>query len=140
MNADETLDKGSNSKEQVIQFRDWLCEIRQSQYPNGRTALLLVDANNGESIAVATANLPGEMLRPGHVFIKDHSENRGMLAALEKAGIVKGTGETAQSGFAEVPIATLLIPEYGREEFKRIISEKTEAPAVTRGQERGIER
>jgi hypothetical protein len=32
-----------------MKFRDWLCEIQQATYSNGRTALLLVDAKTGES-------------------------------------------------------------------------------------------
>ncbi len=104
-----------------MRFRDWLCEIRVSTYSNGRTALLLEDAKTGDSIAVATANLPHEPLEPGQVFIKDHSENQGMLAALEKAGIVKATGETVQSGFVQVPKATL------SDEFQKLLESKAQA-------------
>ena len=63
---------------------------------------------------MATADLPEALLAPGEVFIKDHSENRGMLAALEQAGVVQATGAAVRSGFAEVPVAALL-PGHGRE-------------------------
>jgi len=117
-----------------MRFREWLCEIQQATYSNGRTALLLVDAKTGESIAVATANLPHESLEPGQVFIKDHSENHGMLEALEKAGIVKATGETVHSGFVQVPKATLL------SEFQKILDGKTKSPAAEKGNDKGMER
>jgi hypothetical protein len=121
-----------------MRFRDWLCEVRQSQYANGRTALLLVDAKTGDSIAVATVNLPDEHIARGEVFIKDHSENQGMLAALEKAGIVRATGETVPAGFVQVPKAMLLIPEMS--EFKKILDGKAETPAAEKIKDRGIER
>jgi hypothetical protein len=117
-----------------MRFRDWLCEIQQQTYSNGRTALLLVDAKTGESIAVATANLPHESLEPGQVFIKNHSENHGMLEALEKAGIVKATGETVQSGFVQVPKATLL------SDLQKTFDEKTEHSASEKGKIKGMER
>ena len=116
-----------------MRFREWLCEVRQATYSNGRTALLLLDAKSGESIAVATVNLPHESLEPGQVFIKDHSENRGMLEALEKAGIVKATGETVHSGFVQVPKATLL------SDFQKILDGNTEAPAIEKGKDQGRE-
>ena len=93
-----------------------------------------MDAKTDESIAVATVNLPHECLGPGQVFIKDHSENRGMLETLEKAGIVKATGETVQSGFVQVPKAILL------GEFRKSLEGITEclAAEMTKNQDREI--
>jgi hypothetical protein len=99
------------SKPIKVQFKQWDCEIRQSRYSNGRTALLLVDTKSRESVATATANLPNEPLGHGEVFIKDWSENAGMLQALEQAGIVRGTGEYVSSGFVMVPKAQVTHPE-----------------------------
>ncbi len=107
-----------------MKFREWVCEVRQATYSNGRTALLLEDAKTGESVAVATVNLPHENLEPGQVFIKDYSENHGMLEALEKAGIVKATGETVHSGFAPVPKAILLSAL--KKDAKKIEASRTE--------------
>jgi hypothetical protein len=94
----------------TVHFRGFTCETHWKTYPNGRPALYLVDANTRETVAIATADLPGAPLKPGEVFIKEHSENRGMLAALEKAGIVQATGETVRSGFVEVPVAKVMTP------------------------------
>ena len=98
----------------MVHFKGFLCEMQWKTYPNGRPALYLVDAQTRETVAVATADLPEALLAPGEVFIKDHSENRGMLAALQQAGVVKATGAAVRSGFAEIPVAALL-PGHGRE-------------------------
>jgi hypothetical protein len=106
-------DAAAPGKEQApspatVHFRGFTCETHWKTYPDGRPALYLVDANTRETVAIATADLPGVPLKPGEVFIKEHSENRGMLAALEQAGVVKATGETVRSGFAEVAVAKVL--------------------------------
>lgn len=92
----------------MVHFQGFLCEMQWKTYPNGRAALYLVDAQTRETVAVATADLPEVPLESGEVFIKDHSENRGMLAALEQAGVVKATGAAVRSGFAKIPVAALL--------------------------------
>jgi hypothetical protein len=99
----------------TVHFRDFTCELDWKTYPDGRPALYLVDVNTREIVAAATAYLPYVPLKPGEVFIKDHSENRGMLAALENAGIVQATGETVQSGFVEVPVAKIMSPIHRRD-------------------------
>ena len=114
----------------TVHFQGFDCVIEQTTYANGRTALILVNPQDREDlVAVATVNLPDVPLKPGEVFIKDYSENQGMLAALEKAGIVQATGQTVQSGFAEVSVAKLLPPGYQREERGPV-----QAPAGTREQ------
>ena len=94
----------------TVHFQGFECEVEWTTYADGRPALTLVDTKGREMVAVATVNLPDAPQRPGEVFIKDYSENHGILAALEKAGIVKATGETVQSGFATVPVAKVLQP------------------------------
>jgi hypothetical protein len=118
----------------TMRFREWQCDVQVARYPNGRTGLLLVDPKTGESVAVATVNLPDEDLEPGQVFIKDYSENSGMLEALEKAGIVKATGEVGHSGFVQLPKATLL------GDFQKLLDGKTKAPSVEKTKDKGIER
>ena len=80
------------------------------KYGNGRTAVVLEDEEG--LYAVATVNLPDEPLEDGYVFVKDYSENEGMLQALVDAGIVERTDkDTVQSGYVEVPVAKLTIKE-----------------------------
>ena len=72
----------------TVKFRDWNCFVEWKQYSNGRPALTLRQIETGEPIAVASINLPHEALEPDEIFIKDYSENEGMLDALVKAEII----------------------------------------------------
>lgn len=72
----------------VVTFKHYKCVIDFGQYPNGRTALELVDHKTGEPVAVATVNVPEQDVPEGHVLIKDYSENTGMFKQLHEQGIV----------------------------------------------------
>lgn len=102
-----------------VKFKEWLCTVEKTAYGNGRTALVLRDALDGEQVAVATVNLPGVPVGPGEVFIKDYSENEGMLAALERAGVVQPTGEHASSGSSGIVRARLMPPYRGPDPVER---------------------
>ena len=91
-----------------VRFRDWVCRVEKGRYSNGRIALSLVDDEG--PVATATVNLVDDLSGPNTVFIKDHSENAGLLAALEAAGVVKATGRTVRSGFVDVPVCELQPP------------------------------
>lgn len=95
----------------TIKFKQWMCKITKAQYANNRTALQLVDSKTGEPIATATVNIPDKHLEENEIFIKNYSENEGMLLALIKAGIVEVTGRSVQSGFVNIPIAKIIHPE-----------------------------
>jgi len=120
----------------TVRFREWECKVERLKYSNGRTALVLIDARNQEEVAVATINLPDQPLEPGQVFIKDYSENAGMLAALEQAGIVKATGETIQAGIAQIPKASLLSPEQERSGHQHKVDEVAKRPPPAKTNER----
>jgi hypothetical protein len=112
----------------LVRFKDWDCVVEKCHYGNGRPALVLNDARDGEQIAVGTVNLPDVPAGPNEVFIKDYSENEGMLAALEAAGVVKSTGASVRSGFVTVPRAELQPPYRERERmFADVVSEKSAA-------------
>lgn len=92
-----------------MKFKDWDCVVHFDHYTdNGRWAIYLTDAEDGEPITTATVNLPDEEIEPDQAFIKDYSENQGMLEALEKVGLVKRTGKMVRSGYVEIPIVTIL--------------------------------
>lgn len=93
-----------------VRFKQWDCLVRKRQYDNGRSALQLIDAEDGSPIATATVNLPDEPLGQNLVFIKDYSENEGMLDALVAAGVVQPTGQTVRSGYVEVMVCELQPP------------------------------
>ena len=74
----------------IITFQDWQCRVVRGRYPNGRPAIQLFDVETDVPIATATINLPEIPLddEENEVFIKDYSENEGMLQTLMAAGIV----------------------------------------------------
>ena len=108
-----------------VKFRHWLCDVAVGKYPNGRMALVLTDAANGEDVAVATVNVPDVSLGPREVLIKNYSENEGMLDALEKAGWVKPTGDYVASGFALIPKAVFLGRTREQEAFDELLRGKS---------------
>jgi len=83
--------------------------VVKKQYRNGRPALTLEDPETGEQWSTATVNLAEEDLPPGHAFMKGYSENEGLPASLDKAGVVELTGQKVKTGFVEVEIAKVLI-------------------------------
>jgi hypothetical protein len=89
-----------------FQGKDWpLYETNYRQEHGARRALVLWDKEENSIGLVATVNLPEEYLRKNQTFIKDYSENTGILKALEDAGVVKDTGQRVQSGFVEISVA-----------------------------------
>ncbi len=73
------------------------------RYKNMRKAIRLLDATDGSTVAMATVNLPDESLENDEVFIKDWSENEGVLLALIKAGLIENPHDLVATGhvFAE---------------------------------------
>lgn len=97
-------------KQKIIKFKDWDCVIVKHRYQdNNRIALQLIDAENGEPIAMATVNLPQiEDIEPNTVFIKDYSENDGMLKTLVDNKIVKYKGIKVNTGFVTIPVCEII--------------------------------
>ncbi|MDB5352009.1 MAG: hypothetical protein JWN86_3256 [Planctomycetota bacterium] len=87
-----------------VKFQNWDCDLIKHRYANGRTALELVDSQDGERVATATLNLPNEPPAPDEVVIKSYSENETMLETLVNAGIVEPTGRVCVSGFIQAPV------------------------------------
>lgn len=83
--------------------------IEKATYPNGSTALVM-KALDGEPIGYATAALDGALPGDGNVFIKDWSENTGVLAALQNAGLVGPVIRSVPHGFVEAHEVPLLSP------------------------------
>jgi hypothetical protein len=99
-----------------IQFEGAQYDLDFSRYAkNGRTALVLNDVGDGDTALVATVNVPQAHLKENQVLIKDYSENHGVLAALETAGVVRRTGESVRSGMVEIPVCDLLVTPPGQE-------------------------
>ena len=92
----------------LVKFSCWECTPIFGYYKNGRTAIWLKEANTGEPIAKVTVNIPEEFLEDDEVIIKTYAENKGMLAALQKAGIVGEPVRVAVATYEPVPICKLL--------------------------------
>jgi hypothetical protein len=123
-----------------VRFKDWDCIVQKCQYGNGRPALQLIDANDGDPIATATVNLPDVPAGPNEVFIKDYSENEGMLKALTDAGVIKPTGDSVRSGFVTVPRAELQPPFRELTHEERLNQRAAEAQARSQSPEKGRSR
>jgi len=100
----------SEEKQELVRFAGYDCVVRIDRYASGgNTALSLYDAKSGDPVATATINFPDIPLLRDQVFIKDYSENEGMLAALEEAGIVRKMGVYVPTGIGSLPVCQLLI-------------------------------
>jgi len=69
-----------------VNFAGFESTVEFATYSNGRTAIQLCDANDGQPIATATVNLPDEPMAEDEADIKNYSENSGILDALIDAG------------------------------------------------------
>jgi hypothetical protein len=112
------------AEKKVVTFNGLECRLEFHKYINGRTAIMLVDANNGEEVAMATVNVPEIPMDDNYVLIKDYSENAGMLQALQEAGIVKPTGCIFDVGCVGIPECELLVKPH--QEVSQDISTPTQ--------------
>lgn len=76
--------------------------IQFGQYSNGEPAIQIFSETEGP-IATATVNLESYGIHPapGHVLIKEYSENEGMVDALITAGIITERGQSYSFGFIQ---------------------------------------
>jgi hypothetical protein len=79
-----------------------------THYANGDKAII-VNGPSGEREYVATVSMP-QPPNKACVWIKDWSENTGVFAALEEAGIIRDTGRRQQAGFAVAKEAMIVLP------------------------------
>lgn len=101
----------SQKKTIEVRFRNWDCILIKSKYANGRIALALKDASTGEPVAKATVNLPDEPLEDEerYTFIKNYSENHGMIPALYQAGVIDGPIRDVSTGYSVVWVCKILV-------------------------------
>lgn len=80
------------------------------EYANkGRTAISFYE--DGMPFARLTVNLPDQHLNEGEVFVKDWSENQGLVEALVEAGYLIPTGrEVYVDGFVFPKVMTTAFP------------------------------
>lgn len=92
--------------------RGYQCRIVAANYVNehggkGRPALQLVDWEDGSPVATMTVNIPELPLGENEYFIKDWSENEGMLDAILSCGLASDTGRRERTGFVYAPVVTI---------------------------------
>ena len=96
----------------TVQFQRWNCAIKKEMYKNGVTALVLYDVNDGEEVLTATVNLPEYQLQEAKddlTFIKNWSENEGILECLVENGIVENLHMPVPTGFVMADLVKDLI-------------------------------
>ena len=59
------------------------------------------DFHSDEPLLIATTNVAGYVCDPGHVLIKNWSENEGIYEALLKAGVIGPVVRRVPTGFVE---------------------------------------
>jgi len=88
-----------------VKFKEWNCKAVGMYYAGGNKAIRLIDEDDHEPIVTATVNLVdfNEVMPENVVFIKDYSENEGIVEALAKADIIHpfSVGKT-KSGYVEI--------------------------------------
>ena len=107
-------------KNKKIKFKHWECALKLGSYSNNRTALCLVDADDGSVVAVATVNIVAvsddEFAKIADtiacekeqlLFIKDWSENEGMFNSLVDQGIVRDAEISIPTGFVHANVGIL---------------------------------
>jgi hypothetical protein len=75
---------------------------------NGRVAITVVDAEEGEDLLVATVNIPEASLEEGETIIKDYSENSGILKFLVQNGVVSEPIRNISTGFVQCQVVKIL--------------------------------
>lgn len=90
----------------TVKFRDYKGVVVKSRYMNNENlALILKDKMdmNGAPIATITVNTD-EILPQDQAYVKDYSENEGMIKALEEAGLIKEILGMKQLGWTSAPL------------------------------------
>lgn len=80
--------------------------LSRDKYGDGSLAVTLND-KRGEPVATVSAWLPVPPT-DGCIWVKDHSENAGVLDALVAEGLLETTGNTQVSGFVILQEARVL--------------------------------
>lgn len=90
-----------------MKFKYWDCDLVLENYAeNNNTAIRLIDKRDKSPVAMATVNLSVKLPKD-QAYIKDYSENEGMLVAFQKAGFVKDIIGYRDSGFVTIPLCKL---------------------------------
>ena len=98
-----------DKKQLHVKFMKTKCVLKFGKYAGGSTSIRLEDASSGEPFCTATVSLEHAHPGDGHVFIKDWSENEGVLNALMDAKVITGSLDRYPTGYAAADLCRLLV-------------------------------
>lgn len=90
------------------QYETYDVRLKFGRYHNRRTAIEIIDLEDGCPVMMATVNLPDVSLSADEVIIKNYSENEGVLEFLIENGIVSAPVRSVSSGWVTCPVVKLL--------------------------------
>lgn len=81
-------------------------QVVKTTYADGNTAVLLVQAEDGEEFATLSVNLPryAHQLRAGEFFAKTYSESAEIAQEALDAGVVRDTGARVETPLGPTPV------------------------------------
>lgn len=91
-----------------VNFLGEECSVRTERYANGRPRISLI-CEDGSPMAIATVNIPEVEIPESTAFIKDYSENEGMVQALQEAGVIGIKLTEVSIGYVNIGLYTLNI-------------------------------
>ena|SRR3990167_9921703 len=95
----------------VYTYKDYRVVLQNYTYDSGgRRAVELVDADDGEPVCRVTTNIPDLPLYKDEAFVKNWSENEGMLEWLVANKLAEDTGRWFRIGSVTAPVVKLLFP------------------------------
>lgn len=83
--------------------------VEKTFYADGNICLVARDPEDGSPWGTLSVNIPETNVNDDHVWIKDWSENEGVLNALIKSGMVSDLSITQPCGFCEAHLVRLLV-------------------------------
>lgn len=91
----------------TVEFCDCMCKLVGRRYAGDRRALVLTGANTGLPVCTASVNLPDEECAYDEIFIKDYSENSGIMTVLINAGVIERPHRKVRSEYVVIPCCRL---------------------------------
>lgn len=95
------------TKGKIFEYQGAKCFGVENNYmENGNLAIEVFEEGTGEPMCLATICLD-DVLPENEAYIKDYSENEGILEAFVKAGIVEEVIGMEPSGFVLLPLCRI---------------------------------
>jgi hypothetical protein len=115
----ERLDRQNqqNKPMRKVTFNGTECNVVFDKYATGGKAIRLTE--DGSPYATATINDPEAYLKKDQVLVKDYSENKGMVKALQEAGIIQPIYPYPLGTFGANAWICQVLEEEDEDEFER---------------------